>query len=78
MVSYSVRNTANDSGIAAGGIFYNVQPGTAAQLKYKVEVINKKPNKYSSAHQYEIFIKSKANFSFRYNALQVLLLNDAL
>jgi hypothetical protein len=28
------------AGIAAGGIFYNVQPGTAAQLKTKVEVNN--------------------------------------
>jgi len=28
-------------------------------------------------HQYEIFIKSIANFSFGYNALQVLLLNGA-
>jgi len=37
------------AGIAAGGIFHNVQPRTAAQLKYKVEVNNKKPNRYSSA-----------------------------
>jgi hypothetical protein len=41
--------THNRAGIAAGGIFNNVQPGTAAQLKiYEVEVNNKKPNRYSS------------------------------
>ena len=27
------KNCLQRTGIAAGGIFYNVQPGTAAQLK---------------------------------------------
>jgi len=29
----SKKGDAQRAGIAAGGIFYNVQPGTAAQLK---------------------------------------------
>ncbi len=39
-----IKNCIQRAGIAAGGIFYNVQPGTAAQLKFKVEVNNKMPN----------------------------------
>ena len=30
---YLIRYYCQRAGIAAGGIFYNVQPGTAAQLK---------------------------------------------
>ncbi len=46
-----------------------------------LKTLNKK--KYAAVakkleHQYKIFIKSIANFSCRYNALQVLLLNGAL
>ncbi len=44
----SLYDDAQLTGIAAGWIFYNIQPGTAFQLKYEDEVNNKKPNSYSS------------------------------
>jgi len=33
---------ANGHGIAAGSIFYSVQPETASKYKYKFQIINKK------------------------------------
>jgi len=48
MASLSEHARDNDrylAGIAAAGIFNNVQHGTASQLKiYEVKVNNKKPN----------------------------------
>ncbi len=75
--------------VAPFEIFYKQSPwaqkwgnsclSTYIELKPGVQVANVNKQLYNYLeHQYKIFIKSIANFSCRYNALQVLLLNGAL